>query len=379
MMSAETPQVNDQYKYINTPSPEEMQIQLEQLVQQGSLSPEQARAILVDRSKMEDVEGDPQAQAAQQAALAQLQDVTESGGLTDTDRSKLNQISMDEGTQQRGARDAILQNAQARGMGGSGMELLAQMQNQQDSATRQNARDLDVAGMAQERALQALMNQGQLATQVGAQRFDQNAAKANAADAISQFNAQNQQQVGMANTATNNAAQAANLGAKQSISDQNTALRNQQETYNRQLKQQEYENKLKKAGGSVGLGQYNSEAAGKTNQSESDAYNKSVGAGMSAISMLSDERSKEDIEPFDASEFLDTLTPSKFRYKDKSHGDGDQVGVMAQDLEKSDEGSRLVQDSPDGKRVDYGKAAPTMMAALASLHERIKKLEKGES
>lgn len=376
MQSGSTPDVKDYFSDLNTPNPADMQLQLEELVQQGSLSPEQARAILLERSSMEDVTQDAATRQAQMEALGQLQDITSSGGLTSTDRSKLNQIFSEQDTKNRGAREAILQSMEARGAGGSGASLLAQLQAQQDAATTANARGLDVAAQAEQRALDALVQQGNLATTVGNQQFQQDAQKAGAKDAIAQFNAQNQQQVGLVNTAANNDAAAKNLAAKQSISDSNTATRNQQQQYNKNLIQQNFENELKKRGGQTQVAQANAQAQGQNSQNQANAFNQTVGTGLSAAAMfMSDEREKENIEDFDASAFLDSLTGKKYNYKNQKHGKGQQAGVMAQDLLKTPEGSSAVQETDEGMMVDAGKASNLALASLANLNKRIKDLE----
>jgi hypothetical protein len=379
MEAGSTPTITDYYSDVDMPSLSEMQVQMQQLVQQGTLSPEQAQAMLVQRSSMEDVNSDPSTKAAQMQALQGLQDVTSSGGLTAMDKAKLQQIFNDEDTKARGSREAILQNAQARGLGGSGIELMSQMQNQQDSATRASQRGMDVAAQAQQRALDALMNQGALAGQMNQQDFSQKQAKANSMDEIAKFNAQNKQQVNLANTGAKNAAQATNLGVKQDVADKNVGLANQQELLNKSLVQQQYDNELKKKQGQTGIAQYNSGAMGDTSKQQAQASNESTKMFMQAAAMMaaSDERCKEDVEEFNPSDFLDSLTGYKYNYKDKKDGEGPQVGVMAQDLEKSDLGAKLVVSDEDGKKyVDYAKAGPTMMASLASLNKRMKELEK---
>jgi len=121
------------FKNLKTPEIEDMEIELETLVQQGVLTPEQAQAALVDSSAFEGISLDPNLKAAQMDALAGLQDVSENG-MTAIDRAAMGNIIQDEQTASRGARDAIIQNANARGMGGSGLELAAQLQNQQGAA-----------------------------------------------------------------------------------------------------------------------------------------------------------------------------------------------------------------------------------------------------
>lgn len=277
MSSASVQSTPDYFGDLVTPDTELMRLELEPLVQQGILTPEQAEAAMQDPSLMAGVSQDPATRQAQMDALAQLQDITSSGGLSAIDRAKLNQISTEENTAARGQREAILQNAQARGLGGSGIELMAQLQNQQESAGRKSQRDMDVAALAQQRALDAIMNQGNLSTQIGSQQFSQDAAKAQAQDAIAQFNAANKQQANMYNTQAANSAQAANLGMKQSISDQNIAQQNMQQQYNKQLAQQDYENQLQKRGGQAGIATANTAAANQAALAKAAQENAMIG------------------------------------------------------------------------------------------------------
>lgn len=377
MQAGKTPEMQDYFSDLTTPNPADLQVQLEQLVQQGTLSPEMAQTYLQDPSAFEAISTDPALKQAQFDALNQLQDITSSGGLTATDKAKLNQIGSEEAAKAKGAREAILQGMQARGAGGSGAELLAQLQNAQDAATRQSQRDMDVAALAEQRALDALVQQGNMAGSMQQQDFSQQAQKAQAQDAISQFNTQNRQNVSNLNTASRNDAAAKNLAAKQAIADANTGTRNTQQQYNKNLIQQNFENELKKRVGQAKLAAANQQAAGQNSQNQANAFNQTVGTGITAASMfMSDEREKENIEEFDASAFLDSLTPHKYNYKNPKHGQGPQAGVMAQDLMKTAEGSSAVQQGEDGAyMVDAGKASNLALASLADMHKRLKDLE----
>lgn len=360
----------DQLSSLQLPDIDKMQLQLEELVQQGVLTPEQAQTYLAERSDMNNISTDPKLRQAQMDALSGLQDISDSGGLTAADQSQLAQIKSQEDSAARGSREAIMQNAQARGMGGSGIELLQQFQNQQDSATRKSQRDLDVAGMAQNRALQALQQAGSLGGSIQSQDFNQQSQVASANDAINKFNAQNSQNVALQNTAAKNTAQAQNLAEKQRVSDSNVGTRNTQQQYNKGLQQQQFDNAYRKAGGV---------ASGLKSQANMDleagAQNKKLVGDVlgAAKTVFSDERVKEDVKEFNPSEFLDNLTSVKYRYKDPSMGEGEQVGVMAQDLEKG--APQMVEDTPRGKVVDYNKAGGPLFASLADIHKRVKNLE----
>ncbi len=104
--------------------------------------------------------------------------------------------------------------------------------------------------------------------------------------------------------------------------------------------------------------------------------------GLGDLVGLSDERAKTDVADArgDIDRMLEGLSSARgavsWRYKDPAHGTGRWDGVMAQDLERSDAGKRLVTDTPAGKVVDVTKAAMATLAASARLHERLKALEK---
>jgi hypothetical protein len=232
---------------VELPDVTKMRLQLEQAVQQGLMTPEQAATILQEQSGLKNISVDPRLKNAQMAALQQLQDVGTQGGITAVDRAQLNQIAGEEATRERGNREAILQNAQQRGVGGSGMELMNQMMNQQNEATNASNRGFDVAANAQARALQAMQQSGQLGGQMQSNEFNQQAQIAAAQDAINKFNTSNQNQTNLYNTGAMNQAQAANLAEKQRIADANANLSNSQQAYNKSLEQTQYNNAMEKA------------------------------------------------------------------------------------------------------------------------------------
>lgn len=374
--SGRTPNIPDLYADLQTPNMQDLQLQLEEMVLQGTLSPEQAQTIMLDPSAMGGITLDPALKQAQMDALLGLQDISESGGMTSMDRANMSRISNEEDAKARGAREAIMQNMQARGMGGSGMEILSQFQNAQESAARRSARDTEVAGMAQQRALEALMQGGSMAGNIRNQDFSEQAQKAQAQDAISRFNAQNRQAQENLNVGARNDAREKNLNAAQTLSNTNTGIRNQQQTHNKGLYQQQFENELKKRGGQAGIAGQNAQISGQNSQNQANANNQMLGTALTTAAMfMSDERQKEDVEDFDASAFLDSLTGKKYKYKDEQYGKGPQAGIIAQDLMKTPEGSSAVHQTDKGMMVDSGKASNLALASAADLHKRLKKLE----
>lgn len=131
------------------------------------------------------------------------------------------------------------------------------------------------------------------------------------------------------------------------------------------------------------MSKYNADLGiGAQREQGSDARAGGLVSGIgAAIGAFSDERLKTEVTDArgDIDRMLDGLSTSRgavgWRYKDAKHGEGRWDGVMAQDLERSDAGKRLVSDTPEGKVVDIRKAAMTTLAASARLHERLKALE----
>lgn len=355
---------------LQMPAIEDMQIQLEQLIQQGILTPEAAQAILQEQSELGNISTDPSLRNAQIEALNSLQDISASGGLTAMDRAKLGQIQTELGNQERGSREAIMQNAQARGVAGSGLELAQQLMNQQGSAMRGSQQGMDVAAQAQQRALEAIQQAGQLGGNIRQQDWNQQAQQAAAQDAINQFNAANKQNVNLQNVNTRNQAQQYNLDQRQNIANQNTGLRNQQQMHNKNLIQQDFENRYKKAGGKAQQAQANNQA----NQENANL----IGGVIGSVAMASDERVKENVKEFDPLDFMDELTGYKYSYKNpEKHGHGEQVGIMAQDLERV--APQAVEEDGEGvKRVDFSKLGGPILASIAELNDRVKDVENGK-
>jgi len=104
-----------------------------------------------------------------------------------------------------------------------------------------------------------------------------------------------------------------------------------------------------------------------------------LGAAMggAGIAMMSDRRLKQDIAGADddATQFLRALKAYKYKYKDEKHGKGEQLGIMAQDLEKTRLGRQAVIETSEGKAVHGAKLAGALAAAAASLDKRLSKVE----
>lgn len=364
-----------QYSNIRVPTVEEQQLLLEELRQQGKLTPELEQAIMLQGSEMGNVSTDPRLKQAQLDSLLKLQEVANNDGMSAQDQSRLSQIQSQLRQQEQGSRQAIMQNMAQRGMSGSGFELAANLSNQQGSADRASAEGLEVKAQAEKRALEAIMNSGQLGGQIRNQDFTEKSAVAQAQDQINKFNTMNRQDVSNRNVNRNNEAQQTNLKEAQRVADTNVATRNTQQQYNKELLQNQFDNRLKLANGKSGV--YNTQADYYRDQAKNRTGLTGTLISSGAALLASDENLKKNVKPadIDLDEFLKTLTPYSFDYKDKKHG-SKSVGVMAQDLEKSDAGSSIVEETEDGKMVDTKKAAMLALAGLARLNDKINKMDK---
>lgn len=268
-----------EFEQIKTPSIADMQYQLTELVNQGVLTPEQAKAMLVESSAYDDVSVDPSYRGAQEQALRKFLDISEAGGLDAQARARLAEVENRELSTERGQREAILQNMAQRGIGGSGFELAANLQAQQEGASRRSMQDVNVAAEAERRALEALTQGASLGGQMQGQAFGEQSQIAAAKDAMAKFNAANRQQTELTNVGARNEAAARNLGEQQRISDVNIMGRNDQAKYNAGLAQQQYENKLKRAAGMSGQLQAMAQQSAEQNKRAQDYQTGVIGTG----------------------------------------------------------------------------------------------------
>lgn len=218
----------------------------------GQLNPVMANATRVTE--------DPTVRSAQLAALAKMSGLADQG-LSAQDNAAFGQAQNQANQTVNQSAQAALQNAQARGVAGSGLEFaLREMGAQNASQNQQQANLQQAASSAQNRVL---ANQAYMSALSG-QRGQDYQANANNANILNQFN--------MANTQQQNEANQYNVG------NQNQAqLYNQQNRNN--IAQQNFNNQVTKIGGQTGANQgyTNALAAGDAAQQAND--NAVLGAG----------------------------------------------------------------------------------------------------
>ena len=251
--TGEIDQALSMWDKIKQPTPEEMQIQLQQLVQQGIITPEDAQAALVDHSAYNDINMPSVGRDAQLAALGELKNIYSQGGLNAEDRARILDIQDQVNATNRGNQLAIGQKMQQQGQYGSGADIAQRLLAAQGSATDANRHGIDVASLASKRALDAITQSANIGSNLTGQDWQQAQAKAEANDIINRFNAGNTQQVNLANVAARNAAQSQNLAEKQRVADYNATMENENRLRNSNLKQNAFNNAVTVAQGKSGL------------------------------------------------------------------------------------------------------------------------------
>jgi len=233
---------------VNIPDPETLKVVLQHLQQQGQLTPELEAAITQQASELGHFTPN---QTQQDTRMEALQSLRETGktGLNSEDRAALNQIRGEVAQQQRAQEQSVEQNAAQRGMGGGGVEMMGKLLAGQQGAQLASQQGDTIAAMAQNRALQAKAQTGQLAGQMTSDDFARAAQIAASNNLINQFNTANARQVQGTNVGLRNAAQVANLAEKQRVADTNVGLANTQEAQNKQVIADDFNRRMQKAQG----------------------------------------------------------------------------------------------------------------------------------
>ena len=314
--------------------------------------------------------------AAQQTAGADLGAVRRTAfGQGPSAAQNLAQSQLDAGIRSQaamaaGARGGNLAAAQrAAANAGSQMQLQAIPQLAAQRAQEQlNAQNTLAQGNAN-----LMQGAGNITSQVGAMRgqdIQQATARANAlaqAGGLASQNAGIQSQLAAQGIAQQGA------GADRLNAQRATQIQAQENAKN------EYANWLQRQYSiSSGLpaGQYNASAALGGASAASQTNTQGAALGAIATYAASDRRAKKNIRETKLEELLGPLKAYDYDYKDPKEtgaSAGRKTSVMAQDLQKSDVGRSLTETKNDRGHtmVDYGKAAPVMLAAIAMLNRKI--------
>jgi hypothetical protein len=192
----------------------------------GTLTPEQLRNTLLS-----DIAINAQQRQNQLDALNQYKQLSQTG-LSAIDRAALTEIQNQIATQERGQREAILQNMAQRGLSGSGLELASRLQAGQTAAQTASAQSMEQAAQAQQARLQALANVAQMSQGLETTDYARAAQAAQAQDVINQFNVQNRNVAQSQNLAALQAIKNANVEQANKIAQANIDLANKQKWQN---------------------------------------------------------------------------------------------------------------------------------------------------
>lgn len=241
--------------YGNIQSPTQAQLTLPELqkyVQAGILTPAEAKTMLQNGNAYNDINLSPKTGEDQQDTLAKLKAVGDAKGMTPEMQAQLTQALDQVATNTHGTNASILDQMAQRGvptslMGGASMQAAAG-----DEARNANLSATTAAGQAEQNAINAMMNEGNLATTMHGQQYSEAADKAAAENAMKQWNAGATNTAAESNANRAQQAGAVNLSNAQDVSNQNTGVANQRTAYNANLPQQIYNNAITKAGGMSG-------------------------------------------------------------------------------------------------------------------------------
>jgi hypothetical protein len=219
---------------------------LQQYSSAGQFTPEMMQAISLDPSAQGAISTNPVERQKNVELINRLIEQSKPGSNSD-DQAAYNLATLNSAGQANSEQQSIIQNMQARGAGGSGVELAARLAGQQNAAQALQKAHLEQAAKRNELRMQALTaSSGALSNLRGAD-YQQALNLANANDQRSQANWQNQQGISSGNVELANNAQQFNLANRQRIADSNVDLSNKQQAYNSNLAKQKYDMEMEKA------------------------------------------------------------------------------------------------------------------------------------
>jgi hypothetical protein len=196
----------------------------------------------VGPSALNSIQNDPQSRLDQQAAIAELSNISKSGGLELSDRNALNQLEQTQSRNASARNQSLANQYAARGQLGSGAQLAMSLANNQNATQNANQQGESIAAQAQKRAMEAVLQKGQLSRTMSNDDYARKKSAADAGDSIARYNASMRTDAGKYNN---------------SIAGQ---------TYDDYLKKLAGETNLTTATNNALLGQGNQQAAGITAQ-----------------------------------------------------------------------------------------------------------------
>jgi len=208
----------------------------------GTLTPEEAVFKMQQDTAYAGIKVPQELLDAQRLALGSIQKIANEGGMTAIDKASLNDIQNQQAARSKAEQGAIIQDAQQRGVAGSGIEIASRLMSQQQGANRAATGGLQVAADAEARRLAALQQAGTMATAQRTQEVSEQQKAAEAQDMINKFNTSFQNSTDATNVAARNAAQASNLANAQAVSNYNSQQQQLENAARLAAAQQQWQN-----------------------------------------------------------------------------------------------------------------------------------------
>ncbi len=208
----------------------------------GTLSPEEAVFKMQQDTAYAGIKVPQALLDAQRLSLNSIQKIANEGGMTAQTKASLNDIEAQQAARSKAEQGAIIQDAQQRGVGGSGIEIASRLLSQQQGANRAAAGGLQVAADAEARRLAAITQAGTMATSQRAQEVSEQQKAAEAQDMINKFNTSFQNSTDATNVAARNSAAATNLANAQRVADNNAEVARMEAAARQAAAQQQWQN-----------------------------------------------------------------------------------------------------------------------------------------
>jgi hypothetical protein len=258
---------------------------LQEFKQQGVITPELEQSINVEASKVAQIKEDPRLREAAMQGLQLLQQRSDRGFGAE-EEAAFAQARKETGKESQGRLQSILQQMQAKGMGGSGAELAAQLSTSQAGDEQLAAEGQNIAAERARASQDAIQRMFGAATDLRGQDFNVANTKAQAEDQMNRFRIGMEADQQARNIASKNRAQESNLSEKQRIADMNINMANMEEARQNEARMRDWIAKMDLARAKGGI--YKEQADQRLDQGKSAAegwaqVGQGVGGAISGI------------------------------------------------------------------------------------------------
>lgn len=301
----------EEYNKAGMPPESALPLVLQEFKQQGTISPALEKEINVGASKVAQIKEDPQLRNASVQGLQLLQQRSDKGFGAE-EEAAFNQARAQTGKETQGRLQSIIQQAQARGMGGSGAELAAQLSASQAGDSNLSAEGDRIAAERAKASRDAINQMISGNEQLRGQDFNVENTKAAAEDQLNRFRVGMEAEQQSRNIAAQNQAQASNLAEKQHLADLNTQNANQEQQRQAAAKVADWENKMQLArekGGALGQNAQYVQGQGQANATGIANIGQGVGSAISALAAKKVADQPNTANPTNA--FASTFGPTK--------------------------------------------------------------------